>query len=152
MAGIRGLFWWAFLTLDRRIRSRRLQFRQSHNPDSSMPNHFQGVLKSNKLPIKFRLDCGQWSRNLRSLKLDAGTYVDSIDWFPGYSWCCWATYHLAFNNRLTTAVGQVSFGWWSIPRSIVAMRLHREGDSWIVGHCWFRGDPTDEVILSLATE
>jgi hypothetical protein len=116
MAGIRGLFWWAFLTLDRHIRSRTLQFRQSHNPDSSMPNHFRGVLKSNKLPIKFRLDCGQWSRTLRSLKIGCW-HLCGFErlFFPGYSWCCWATYHLAFNERLTTAAGQLSFGWWSNP-------------------------------------
>ena len=109
---------------------------------------FFGVFKADSLPLKVQLDRGRWVPHLRLLKLEASTYAESDERFRGYSWCRWASYSLDFDSTLNQAEGQLSFGSWRVPRSIVSVRLRRSNDGWFVGHCWFRGDPTTETFLS----
>jgi carbonic anhydrase/acetyltransferase-like protein (isoleucine patch superfamily) len=118
------------------------------NVEDDRPPHFCGVFKAGSLPLKVRLDRGLWVPHLRLLKLEARTYAESDGWFRGYGWCRWASYSLDFDSTLNEAEGQLSFGSWRVPSSIVSVRLRRVNDGWFVGHYWFRGDPTTEIFLS----
>jgi hypothetical protein len=145
-----GLFWWIWLASYGFLchRQHKLTFTNGNVEDDRRPPHFCGVFKADSLPLKVQLDRGRWVPHLRLLKLEASTYAESDERFRGYSWCRWASYSLDFDSTLNQAEGQLSFGSWRVPRSIVSVRLRRSNDGWFVGHCWFRGDPTTETFLS----
>mmetsp|Transcript_1240 Transcript_1240/g.1754 ORF Transcript_1240/g.1754 Transcript_1240/m.1754 type:complete len:547 (-) Transcript_1240:190-1830(-) len=145
---LRGMFWWFVLAVEGCCCFR---LRPVGNADvikqDNFPTQIAGRYKATDLPMTLRLDVGSWTPNLRSLKLAANTYAEAENAFEGYAWCRWASYSLSFDDQCKEAEGRVSFGCWRVPKSIVCLRLRREGDDWVVGHSWFMGDPQKEYVF-----